>query len=61
MKPGEMQRRNSEAKKPGERLSWLHGFLLHHLSSGWGAAPLDVETLPSCEKVAPGAIAGLLR
>ena len=25
----------------GISISWLHGFLLNHVSSGWGQAPLE--------------------
>jgi hypothetical protein len=38
MKPGKMQRRNSEARKPRSDFSWFSGFLLNHVLAGWGAA-----------------------
>ena len=37
-----MQRSNSEARKPDQNFSWLHGFLLKHVLSGWGAALLVI-------------------
>src|SRR5688500_3693470 len=37
-----MQRSNSEARKPDQNFSGLHGFLLKHVLSGWGAALLVI-------------------
>ena len=39
MKPGEMQGMLQKPQSHDENfLSWLHDFLLNHVSLGWGAA-----------------------